>query len=59
MAFITKKQMVDPKFVINLLNLNAKEKNISSKGETLSNITKVHIHIKISSKCNAFNKLQS
>ncbi len=49
-------QMVDPKFVINLLNPNSKENNISSKGETSPNMTKLGINIKISGNGNAFNK---
>ncbi len=49
-------QMVDPKFVINPLNPNSKEKNITSKGEISPNMTKLGIHIKISGNGNAFNK---
>jgi hypothetical protein len=48
--------MVDPKFVINPLNSNSKEKNISSKGETSPNMTKLGTHIKISGNGNTFNK---
>jgi hypothetical protein len=56
MAFISNAQMVDPKFIINPLNSNSKEKNISSKGEISPNMTKLGIHIKISGNGNVFNK---
>jgi hypothetical protein len=56
MACITNAQTVDPKFVINPLNPNSKEKYISSKGKISSNMTKLGIHIKISGNGNAFNK---
>ncbi len=58
MSLITNAQMVDPKFVINPLNPNSKEKNITSKGKILPNMTKLGIHIKISGNSNAFNKLK-
>jgi hypothetical protein len=56
MAFITNMQMVGPKFLINPLNPNSKEKNISSKGEISPNMTKLGTHIKISGNGNTFNK---
>ncbi len=56
MSLITNAQMVDPKFIINPLNPNSKEKNITSKGEISPNMTKLGIHIKISGNGNAFNK---
>ncbi len=56
MAFIMNAQMVDPKFVINPVNLNSKEKNISLKGKISFNMTKLGIHIKISGNGNSFNK---
>ena len=56
MSLITNAQMVDPKFVINPLNPNSKEKNFTSKGEISPNMTKLGIHIKISGNGNAFNK---
>jgi hypothetical protein len=56
MAFITNAQMVDPKFIINPINKNSKEKNISSKGEISPNMTKLGLHIKISGYGNVFNR---
>jgi hypothetical protein len=56
MSFITNAQMVDPKFVINPINHNSKEKNITSKGKISPNMTKLGSHIKISGNGNAFNK---
>jgi hypothetical protein len=56
MAFITNAQMVDPKFVINPINPPSKDKNISNKGKTSSNMMKLGTHIKISGNGNAFNK---
>jgi hypothetical protein len=56
MAFITNAQMVDPKFVINPLSPNLKEKNISSKGEVSPNMTKLGTRIKISWDGNIFKK---
>jgi len=56
MAFITNAQMVDPKFVINPISSASKEKNISTKGEVSSNMTKLGTHVKISGNGNAFNK---
>jgi hypothetical protein len=56
MSFLTNAQMVDPKFVINPLNPNSKEKNIMSKGEISPNLTKLGAHIKISGNGNVFNK---
>jgi hypothetical protein len=56
MAFITNAQMVDPKFVINPINHNSKEKNITSKGKISPNMTKLGSNIKISGNGNAFNK---
>jgi hypothetical protein len=56
MAFIKNAQMVDPKFVINTLNPNSKDKSITSKGEISLNMTKLGIHVKISGNSNAFNK---
>ncbi len=56
MSLITNAQMVDSKFVINPLNPNSKEKNISSKGEISPNMTKLGTHIKISGNGNSFNK---
>jgi hypothetical protein len=50
MSFLTNAQLVDPKFVINPLNPNSKEKNIMSKGEISHNLTKLAAHIKISWK---------
>ena len=48
--------MVDPKFVINPLNSNSKERNIASKGKISSNLTKLGAHVKISGNGNVFNK---
>jgi hypothetical protein len=48
--------MVDPKFVINTLNPMSKEKSIMAKGEISPNMTKLGIHVRISSNGNAFNK---
>jgi hypothetical protein len=48
--------MVDPKFVINPFNILSKGKNIGSKGEISSNMTKLGVHIKISGNGNVFNK---
>ncbi len=56
MSLITNAQMVDSKFIINPLNPNSKEKNISSKGEISPNMTKLGIRIKISGNGNALNK---
>ena len=56
MSFLTNAQMVDPKFVINPINPNSKEKNITSKGEISPNMTKLGSHVKISGNGNAFNK---
>jgi hypothetical protein len=56
MTFITNAQKVDSKFVINPLDPNSKEKNISSKGEISPNMTKLGIHIKISGNGNVFNR---
>jgi hypothetical protein len=56
MAFLANAQMVDPKFVINPLDPNSKEKNISSKGEILTNLTKLGAHVKISGNGNVFSK---
>jgi hypothetical protein len=56
MAFLTSAQMVDPKFVINPINPNSKEKNIASKGEISPNMTKLGSHVKISGNGNTFNK---
>ncbi len=56
MAFLSNAQMVDPKFVINPLNSNSKERNIASKGEISSNLTKLGAHVKISGNGNVFNK---
>ncbi len=56
MSFLTNAQMVDPKFVINPINPNSKEKSITSKGEISPNMTKLGSHVKISGNRNAFNK---
>ncbi len=56
MAFLSNAQLVDPKFVINPLNPNSKEKNILLKGEISPNLTKLGAHIKISGNGNVFNK---
>ncbi len=56
MAFLTNLQMVDSKFVINPLNPDSKGKNISSKGEISSNMTKLGEHIKISGNGNVSTK---
>ncbi len=55
-AFITNAQMMDSKFVINPINPNSKEKNITYKDEISPNMTTLGIHIKISGNGNAFNK---
>jgi hypothetical protein len=55
-AFLSNAQMVDPKFVINPLNPNSKERNIASKGKISSNLTKLGAHVKISGNGNVFNK---
>jgi hypothetical protein len=57
MAFITNAQIAEPKFVINPINQSLKDKNISSKGEVLPNMTKLGTHIKISGSGNIFNGL--
>ncbi len=56
MSFLANAQMVDPKFVINPINPNSKEKNITSKGEISLNMTKLGSHVKISGNGNTFNK---
>ncbi len=56
MAFLSNAQMVDPKFVINPLNSNLKERNIASKGKISSNLTKLGVHVKISGNGNVFKK---
>ncbi len=56
MEFISNAQLVDPKFAINPINPNSKEKNITSKGEISPNMTKLGTHIKISGNGNAFSK---
>ncbi len=56
MAFIENAHMVDPKFIINTLNPESKEKSITSKGEISPNMTKLGIHVKISGNGNTFNK---
>ncbi len=56
MAFISNVQMVNPKFVIDPLNPNSKEENISFKGEISPNMMKLGTHIKISGNCNVFNR---
>ncbi len=54
MPFIS--NVVDLKFVINPLNPNSKENNISSKGEISPNMTKLGTQSKISGNGNVFNK---
>ncbi len=56
MAFLENAQMVDPKFEINTLKPQSKEKSIKNKGEISLNMTKLGIHIKVSGNGNAFNK---
>jgi hypothetical protein len=56
MAFIMNAHMVDSKFVINQINPNCKEKNITFKGKISPNMSKLGTHIKISGNGNAFNK---
>jgi hypothetical protein len=56
MAFLSNAQMVDPKFAINPLNPNSKEKNIMLKGEISANMTKLGAHVKISGNGNVFSK---
>jgi hypothetical protein len=56
MAFLSNAQLVDPKFVINPLNPNSKERNIASKGEILTNMTKLGAHVKILGNGNIFSK---
>ena len=56
MSFITNAQMVDPKFVLNPVNENSSEKNISLTREISPNMTKLHLHIKISGYGNVFLK---
>jgi hypothetical protein len=56
MAFLANAQMVDPKLVINPLDPNSKEKNILSKGEISTNMTKLGAHVKISGNGNVFSK---
>jgi hypothetical protein len=56
MDLISNAQMVDPKFVINLLNPNSKEKNILLKGKISPIMTKLRFHNKILGKVNVFNK---
>jgi len=56
MNFISNAQLVDPKFAINPIHPNSKEKNITSKGEVSSNMTKLGTHIRISRNGNVFNK---
>jgi hypothetical protein len=56
MAFLANAQMVDPKFVINPLDPNSKERIISSKGEISANMTKLGAHVKISDNGNMFSK---
>jgi hypothetical protein len=56
MAFLSNAQLVEPKFAINPLRPNSKEKNITSKGEISTNMTKLGAHIKISGNGNVFNK---
>jgi hypothetical protein len=56
MSFSANAQIVDPKFVINHINLLSRETNFASKGEILPNMTKLGTHIKISGNGNAFNK---
>jgi len=57
MAFLTNAQMVDPKFVINPLNLKSVSKDIATKGDISPNRTKFGGHIKISGNGpNVFNK---
>ncbi len=56
MDLIANAQIVDSRFVINPIDSASKEKNVSSKGEISSNMTKLGMHIKISGNGNAFNK---
>ncbi len=56
MALLSNAQLVDPKFVINPLNPNSKERNITSKGEISTNMTKLSAHVKILGNGNVFNK---
>ena len=56
MSFITNAQMVDPKFVLNPVNENSSEKNISLTREISPNMTKMGLHIKISGYGNVFLK---
>ncbi len=56
MAFIENAQMVDLRFIINMLNPESKEKGITSKGEISPNMTKLGIHVKIAGNGNTFNK---
>ncbi len=53
MAFITSSQMED---VINSLNSQSKEKNISWKREISPNMTRLGTNIKISGNRHTFNK---
>ncbi len=56
MAFLANAQMVDPKFVINPLDPNSKEKNILSNGEISVNMAKLGAHVKILGNGNVFSK---
>jgi hypothetical protein len=56
MSFVSNVQMVDHKFAIDPINEQSKEKNITSKGEISSNMTKLGLHIKISGYGNVFTK---
>jgi hypothetical protein len=56
MALLSNAQLVDPKFVINPLNPNSKERNINLKGEISTNMTKLGTHVKILGNDNVFNK---
>ncbi len=56
MDLFSNMQMVNPKFVLNPLNPNSKEKNITLKGKISSNVTKLGCHIRISGNGNIFSK---
>jgi hypothetical protein len=56
LSLLTNAQIIDPKFVISLMNPTTKEKDIAVKGDISPNMMKLSLHVKISGNANAFSK---
>jgi hypothetical protein len=57
-AFLSNAQIVDPKFVLKLINPTTKEKDIAMKGEISMIMTKLGIHLKISGGGGGYTSLK-